>query len=749
MALDDTKKSEGLDHEALRRMVDVAGEMTESSRTQSEQCRDYYDHQQLTSEELAVLKKRKQPALIINRIQRKVDAIVGIEQKGRVDPKALPRNPQDEDAADVATKALVFVDDIERFDVKRSAFCYNLAIEGTGGLEVTVQKNRDGTMDPKLVRLRWEEIFYDPYSRELDFSDAGYTGVQKWMTVENAIKAAQDFGTQLEDDVLREMLEGSFTTASGDTYEDRPIDGAGTHWGDKKTKRVRLAYMYYRRGNGWRMAMLCGGGLIGDQASPYYDEDGDPCNAMILQSCYIDRDNRRYGMVLGWIPMQDEINKRRSKALHMLNSRQTMGSKGAVADIAKMKRELALPDGHVEFDQDPQMSQRSFDVIPNADQLAGQFELLQESKAEIDMVGPNASLLGQMEGEQSGRAIIAQQQSGMAEIAPFYDNLRDWTIRVYRAVWNRVRQFWTEPRWIRVTDENERLQFIGINGAQNPDGTPGMQIAQLDVDIIVDMTPEYASLQIEQFQQIIELAKTGLVQFPPQIIIQASQLHNKSQIMQMFNDPAQQQEMQQQKQMAMEAAMAAIEEKKASAQLKQAQAQKTMVEAQTPQMGEPDTTPIEMEKIQSAERQTAAKLQADAEVKAAEAEKKRVEAMAILKELEIKQAEVALKGQDLMLRGQEVNINARKTTAEISRGDRQDGLAAQKLAIDANRGDRQDGLAEKKLEVDSKRGDRQDGISAKKVEYDAKAAGAVKRKRVLTPERDKSGRITRVIEEED
>lgn len=602
----------------LRRMVDSASDMTEDARQHSELCRDYYDRHQLTAAELSVLKKRKQPALVINRIRRKIDAMVGIEQKGRVDPRALPRNPQDEEAADIATKALVFVDDITRFDVIRSAFCYNLAIEGYGGVEVAV-KQRNGQIDPDLIRLRWEEIFFDGYSRELDFSDAEYMGVQKWMALDSAIGFCRNFGTDLGDEELKAMLEQSMTNSSGSTYDDRPSSQHA--WGDPKQKRVKLAYMYYKQDGGWRRALICGGGVIADEVSPYLDYSDDakgvPSNAIILQGCYIDRENRRYGIVTDMIPMQDEINKRRSKLLHQLNSRQTMGAKGAV-DVPLAKRELALPDGHVQFEQDPMSSVPSFQVIPQDDQIAGQFSLLQESKNEIDMLGPNASLLGQLEGQQSGRAIIAQQQAGMAELAPFYDSLRDWTLRVYRAMWCRIRQFWQEPRWIRVTDEQEKLQFIGINQPTiDPmTGQPGVQneVGTLDVDIIIDMTPEYASLQMEEFNSLVELAKSGMVQIPPDVLIEASQLRNKQKLLEKLNPPGQEDQAAQQQQMLMQQAQQAMQLQmqemqqkiaKLAAEAENKQADTMLKQAQTEKLAqETALAPIEMQ-ADMADRQAA------------------------------------------------------------------------------------------------------------------------------------------------
>ena len=568
----------------LRSMVDVAADMLSSDREQAEKARDYYDGYQWTAAEQAVLRKRKQPIITDNRIRRKVDAIVGIEQRGRVDPRALPRNPDDEQAADIATKALVFVDDVTRLDTYRSAFAYNLAIEGLGGVEVTV-KERQGQLDPDVIKLRYEEIFYDPYSREADFSDAGYMGVQKWMTLDKAVEFARAYSDMGEEE-LTSMLEVSMQDGSGN-YEDRPENNQAQPWGDRKKKRVKLAYFYHEKDGEWRLALVCGAGVIYDEPSPYLDEAGKPCCGIILQSCYVDRENRRSGIVGDMISQQDEINKRRSRLLHMLSVRQTMGRKGAV-DVAKVKRELASPDGHVEYDQDPLNSTRDFEFIPQADQTAGQFALLEHTTYAIVNCGPNASLLGQLDGQQSGRAIMAQQNAGMAELAPFYDGIRDWNLRVYRAIWNRIKQFWTEPRWIRVTDQPDKLQFLGINMPQvNQMGQVEVanQVGQLDVDIIIDMAPDYAVLQQEDFERLTDLVKTGMLQLPPDVLIRASSLRNKQELLEALqggNNPeqaAQQAAMQQQvMQLQFAEKEAEIADERASAEQRMADAAKKRAE---------------------------------------------------------------------------------------------------------------------------------------------------------------------------
>lgn len=572
-----------LELESLKTMVSTAVDLTSTARQSSENARDYYDGWQLTREEVAELNRRKQPVIINNRIRRKVDAMVGIEQRSRTDPRALPRAPRDEQAADVATKALVFVDDVTRFDTKRSAAFENLLVEGYGGAEVVVEP-RGGRLEIVVNRLRWEEIFYDPASREKDFSDAAFVGCMKWMSLDKAIAL---YGPQHE-----EILTQTCMGLDGETYEDRPLYESVFRWGDKKQRRVRVAQMYYLDGNVWHLAIFTGGGLIDHRVSPYYDDLGEPCCPMVLMSAYVDRENRRSGVVRDMMYAQDEINKRRSKSLHMLNSRQTQTIKGAV-DAQRLKDELAKPDGNVELDIDAVVGAReagvpAFQILNNQDQLAGHFNLLMEAKNEIDMLGPNASLLGQLQGDQSGRAIMAQQQAGLVELSPIYDSLRDWTLRCYRQMWARIKQFWTEERWIRVTDEAQAPQFIGLNVVQGYDPftmQPVMEnaVAQMDVDIIIEEAPDLVTLRQEEFEQLSALAQQG-IPIPPEILVEASAVRNKARILEAMK-AAQQQAMQAQmgaQQAAMQKAEAETRAKvisaEAKARLDMARAQKTQAE---------------------------------------------------------------------------------------------------------------------------------------------------------------------------
>ena len=340
-----------LDYNKIKLMVESALDTLNPATQLSNRDRDYYDGHQWTAEQIAVLKRRKHPIITDNRIKPKVDGLVGIEQRSRVDPKALPRNPQDEAAADAVTKALIYVDDCSRFDIIRSAAFENILIEGIAGAEVIVEPAYNGEMEVKINRLRFEEIVYDPTSREKDFSDAAFVGYQKWLTVDEVVETYADSfdGTREELEALLSNSLNSNETVNGN--EDRPFynNNSNLSWTDKKSRRIRLATIYYRRGGIWYLAIFTSSAEIMNIESPYLDEYGKPICPIHLMSAYVDRNNNRYGLTRAFISLQDEINARRAKLLHYFNTRQTISIKGAV-DADNVKKELASPDGHIELD---------------------------------------------------------------------------------------------------------------------------------------------------------------------------------------------------------------------------------------------------------------------------------------------------------------------------------------------------------------------------------------------------------------
>lgn len=590
-------------------MFEEADYSTFTEREVSHRCRDYRDGIQLTSEEITELERRGQPPVVINRIGRKIDALMGIEQQRRTDPQAFPRTPQHEYDANAATEAIRFVCDNNKFDQIRSMVWEDMNVEGTGGCEV-IHHFQPPMKEPeiKINLYRYDRLFWDPHSSMLDFSDARYKGAVIWKDVDLLKQQYPDHMDEIEASV-------GPVDNSQDTFEDKPYY---TTWHDAKRNRTRIVLLYYIDKGVWNWVKFVKGGVLERGVSPYVDDKGLSICPLIMQSAYITRDNARYSHTKWMLDTQDEINKRRSKMLHMLNSRQTWGPKGAVKSVKAMKRELAKPDGHVEIEMEgiaaaAELGIAPFNIISQQDQIAGQSALLAESKAEIDLQGANSALAGQGEAS-SGREVLARQQGGIIEITPLQNKLSNFTLTVYRHIWFAIRQFWTGPKWIRVTDDERNVRFVGLNqpvtlqehlstmdreqvvnvarGMGLVPGDPRLQmpvkmqnpVSEMDCDIILGETEDKITLAGETFEQLVGLASSMPGSIPPELLIDAAPNLSrkiKDKILERMEQEAQQRAemMKRQQQMAEQRNAAEVQEINAGAMEDMEQARKHRAEA--------------------------------------------------------------------------------------------------------------------------------------------------------------------------
>lgn len=516
--------------EGLKRQVTAAMDLLDDARRESGKDQDYYDDKQWTDDEIRVLEGRNQPALVFNHIKPAINAIVGIKERGRVDPKAWGRTPKDQQASEVATDSLRYVDDVNRFTNMKREGLRSYLIWGVIGGMVEVDQDRE----VKFKTFRPEEYYYDPYSREHDFSDARYDGLAKWMD--------EDAVTELYPDNAQDIKASIDASASvSETYKDRP--NRAWSWADFKKRRILVCEHYHLWKGTWHKTVFVSGAILESGPSAYLDSKGRPKKCTIVQSAYVDRENRRYGVIRAMRGPQDAINKARSKAVHLLNVRQVRLDPG-VPDQDEVRGELAKPDGII--------TAREGQVEPLATHtqlLPAHIELLRDAKDEMRRQSPSPGIVGRQSASQSGIAIQREQEAGLAEQVPVLAGFDDWVLRMYRSGWDCIKQFWDAPKFIRVTDDENAPRFMVMNepvidpmtGQPQIDprtGQPAMKNrpAEMDMDIIIDTTPDVAVLQEEQFRILAELAQTAVAsgqqnQIPFEALIKASSLPKKQEIL--------------------------------------------------------------------------------------------------------------------------------------------------------------------------------------------------------------------------
>ena len=456
--------------------------------------RRYYHGSHWTKDQIAVLKKRKQPVMTFNRIARKIDGVVGTIERLRQDPKAYARTPQHEKGADLATASIRYVLDEQEWKAKSPQVAHDGAVDGIGGIEIEITQGDQGDPEIGFMVLDGQAFFYDARSFHDDFTDARFLGVGKWLDEDIAkqmFKDAPDLAwssdSELTSNSDREMKW--FSTASG-------------------VRRVRVVEIWYQHNGGWCWSIFTGSHILMEGKSWLQDQKGKDVCKYIVFSGNVDQDGDRYGFIRNMKSAQDGLNAKQSKMQHMLASKRIFITRGSVTDIENVRKEAARADGVVLVDRPVnegiKIDDQSFD-------FAGMTKMLELNIQEIENYGPNHALVGQGGVEQnSGRAIALLQQAGMAELGPYMLAYKGWKIRVYRAIWNAIQQHWKAERWIRVTDDQQLAQYIQINGLGiDPNtGQPAMvnAIGSLDVDIIMEEGPDYiTSMQEtnETLQQVL------------------------------------------------------------------------------------------------------------------------------------------------------------------------------------------------------------------------------------------------------
>jgi hypothetical protein len=443
-------------------------EATASHRLRAARDRDYYDGLQWTAKDIRTLEDQQRPVITRNRIGPKVNYVLGTEASARVDPVAYPRTRFHDEDAEVVTDALRYLDDKNEFEELCSDVAEELFVDGWGGSIVGVEPEVDGRgvltgYDLTEVQVPSDQLWWDPHAKRWDFRDALYTGIHQWWDYD---LACVDPRYADAEHALGGAVNADLITEQGTLIQDKP-----TRWFDSSRQRLLVVECYYKAFDPenerveWFGAHLTGlGFLIKPFRCPLVDERGRTWNPMSLVSAYVRKqENERYGLVRNFISPQDELNHRSSKALHLINVRQTAGEDSAVVDVDEMKDELAKPDGHVRL-QEGALELRRWMVLPTGDMAQGNVDLMREAASEINQQGPHMSLMeSSAENKMSGRAILARQEMGSMELKPVFDHMRRWKKTSYRRRWWLMKQYCTYEMWLRLRDDTKGYKFVALN----------------------------------------------------------------------------------------------------------------------------------------------------------------------------------------------------------------------------------------------------------------------------------------------
>ncbi|MGJ5075486.1 hypothetical protein [Bradyrhizobium oligotrophicum] len=472
----------------------------------------YYYAVQYDEAQLKKLADRGQPTIVFDRIGRKIDGLVGVIRKLRTDPKAFPRTQNQEAGAEVATQVIRTICDASKFEDIESEGVLNAAVHGIAVAAQTLEVGDRG--DPDTV---WEAVdprtfFYDPRSVKPDFSDARFKGTYKWASEDEILEIAPEAEGKLGNDDV-----GVYT--SFDT--DREI-----LWRDEKGRYRLVDHWWIERGM-WKWCLHVGSTVLASGETPFFNDRRKPLCKYRAFAAMIDHQGDHVGFIRRLRGPQDAMNQHRSKALHIMNTRQLKIRKGVAEEmnggIERIRKEAARPDGVLEYPGAPE----DIEIIQPQQEFLQQTQYYEDAKQEIETFGPNPALLGDLGQSASGRAYAMAQQAGLAELGPFLKNFRMWKLGIYEQSWWAAQKYWTSERFLRVTDDQGLAQFMQINALQmHPQLMQPVLVnalGSIDVDIVISEGPATETVMGDVYDTLMALAQNK-VPVPPAVIIETSSL---------------------------------------------------------------------------------------------------------------------------------------------------------------------------------------------------------------------------------
>lgn len=516
----------------------------EENRRQQAKDEDYYDSIQWTETDAATLRDRGQAPLVYNVISQSVNWVIGSEKRNRTDYKILPRGKEDAKAADIKTKFMKYLSDVNRSPFHRSRAFEDAVKVGIGWLETAAQDEDDG--EPIYDRYEsWRNILWDSAATESDLSDARYIFRSKWVDVDVAKAMYPDRVDIIEQAQASEVYFGGFDSEAGDEVMDQAEEirgdvGARGSVITNMRRRVRLIEAWYRMPE--MVQRLRGGtfsGEVYDESDPRHVQSAQIEGAAVVEKTMMrtrigvmttagfifdgpspyrhnkfkfvpiwgyrrGRDGLPYGIIRGLTDIQDDINKKASKAAFILSTNKVIMDEGAVSDIDAFREEVSRPDAII-------VKKPGKDLVLNAerDLASAHLDLMSRGIAMIQQVGGvTDEAMGRTTNAVSGVAIQARQEQGSITTNKLFDNLR-LAIQLHGEIQlSLIEQFVTEEKQFRITNERGTPDFVRINN-----GLPENDITRTKADFIVSEQAWNASIRQSAVQQLSEMIAT----MPPQV----------------------------------------------------------------------------------------------------------------------------------------------------------------------------------------------------------------------------------------
>lgn len=524
-------------HRRLIAMYEDELERQAENRTDMAVDADFYDSIQWRQEDVDTLKDRGQVPLVYNVIAASVNWVLGTEKRGRTDYRVLPRRKDAAKPAQRKTELLKYLSDVNQTPFNRSRAFEDAVKVGIGWMEACVQ-DEDGGEPVQDRYVSWREMLWDSAGSEKNLKDCRYVIRSKWLDLDVAEAYFPDRA-----DVLRQSAAGNnnygLDRLGDEAMDSRENDLIGyssirSAVDGIRRERVRVIEIWFRkpvtalrmiggefsgevydhedpapghldsieRGDGvpeqrtmmrMHVALMVDTGLLYVNQSPYRHNDF-PFTPIW---CYRrDRDNLPYGIIRPVRDVQEDINKRASKALYILSTNKVLMEEGAVDDLEELAEENARPDGIIRYKKGYKLQ-----LGVDRELAPAHLDIMSRSIAMIQtLTGVTDESMGRTTNATSGVAIGRRQEQGAMTTAGIFDNLRLAVQLHGQKTLSLVEQYFTEEKSFRITNSRGVPDYITIN-----DSLPENDIVRTKADFVISDQDWRITIRQAQTEELFAL----------------------------------------------------------------------------------------------------------------------------------------------------------------------------------------------------------------------------------------------------
>lgn len=508
-------------------------------RRKAKESYDFVASEQWTDEEKQALQDSARTPIVFNRVARTINAVTGLELQNRQEVTYKPITIGTTPTADVMNSAAKWVrSNCDAEDEESEAFSDSL-ICGIGATETLMDytTNLDGMV--VVERMDPFECAADPYAKKRNFDDMRWCARWKGYSKEEFEDMYPGIDPEGSD-----LVNFDETDEQVDHNDDEYKHGEESEKNNDKCYTV-VKYQYYEEEQCYRVQI---GQELKTISKDEYAAVGQTLSAQGIQcvpqmkrvykqvvicrdtilentECPIDgftmrfitglRDRNRncwFGLVELMKDPQRWANKWLSQIQFIINSNAKGGliyEANTFTNPKKAKADWAKPNSWIEVVKGAVTEGRLIDRRPPA-YPDGIDRLLQQALTAInDVPGVNVEMLGLADRNQPGMVEDSRKNSGVTNMASFFDSLRRYRKEQGRVLKQFILNFISDGRLIRIDGAN--AQYVPLNREAMAD----------NYDILVDDAPTSANMKEKTFSalsQMLGVAMQAGIPVPPEVL---------------------------------------------------------------------------------------------------------------------------------------------------------------------------------------------------------------------------------------